>query len=98
MEIEEKRKFMRHKIYFWYFRGLYYILVTLSSVGYGDEVSMPDESYYNSESTSDFELIGLYWADDVFMFSIYMCLNMCAFAYFSGRISQAITIFLQENS
>ena len=48
--IEDQRMHMRNFIFNSYTKGLYFILVTLSSVGYGDSVSMPDNPYFNFEN------------------------------------------------
>ena len=68
------------------------MLITLTSIGYGDGVSMP-EIPYNDERIVE---VGRYFGDDVFLFTLYMTLNMCAYAYFQGRLADTVTTFVDE--
>lgn len=54
--------------------NIYYIFLSLSSVGYGDEISMPKIEF---EQSSSFDLTLQFFV---------MIFGMCMFAYFSSRI------------
>ena len=48
---------------------------------------------YNEEQFAE---VGRYFGDDVFYFTLLMMLNMCAFAYFQGRLMETVRNFVYQ--
>ena len=82
MKSTDQEKLMANKILMTYQYNMYYIMLSLCSVGYGDEISMPNfEVNINSDMTTQIYV---------------MILGTCMFAYFSSRTRIVLDKLLHE--
>ena len=90
-------KFFEH-----YQRSFYYVFLSITSVGYGDGVSMPTgltnpSSYLDpSNNLMDYDAISDGWGSDRYKLTFSLLISIISFNFLMGRISSNLDILNKD--
>ena len=88
----EQEEFLQLKTFDFYLRSFYYVFLTITSVGYGDNLSMPGgfinpkDYFENPDGTINYDEIHSGYGTDRLKLMFTIIISYIAFNYFVARI------------